>query len=130
MQTIKRFLLYLIMLIVFMVIANFLIFLGLNGKYKNISNCQIIQDDYTIELIEAKVGFTKGHVEAKIKSTSANMKENVYVKIDLYNKNKLYLGTEYYDIKYFYPNEEINFKITFNYENVDLVKMELVNEKP
>lgn len=130
MATAKKFLLYIVMLIGFMLITNFLIFLGLNGKYKNIEKCQIIQDDYKIELIEAKAGYARGHVEGKIKSTSESLKENVYVKVDLYTADGEYRGTEYYDIRYFYPNEEIRFKVVFNYENVQMAKIELVNTKP
>ena len=130
MVTMKRFLLYTIMLIGMILISNFLIFVALNGEYKNIENCKIIQDDYTVELIEAKAGFSRGNIEGKIKNLSTSVKENVYVKIDFYNKEEAYLGTEYYDIKYFYPNEEIKFKVVFNYENVEMAKIELVNEKP
>jgi len=129
MATLKKFLLYIVMLIGLMLITSFLVMLGLNGKYKNIEKCQIIQGDYKIELIEAKAGYAKGHVEGKIKSTAQVLKENVYVKIDLYNLEGAYLGTEHYDIRYFYPNEEITFKVEFNYENVQTARIELVNKK-
>jgi len=35
----------------------------------------------------------------------------------------------FYDIRYFYPNEEITFKVEFNYENVQTARIELVNKK-
>ena len=48
----------------------------------------------------------------------------------VYNKNDVYLGSEYKELKYFNVDETINYEINFNYKDVNKVKLQIIDEIP
>lgn len=51
-----------------------------------------------------------------------------YLQINLYDKNDVYLGSEYKELKYFNINETIKFDINYRYNNVDKITLKITDE--
>ncbi len=82
-----------------------------------------------IEIAQCKNSYTKGYIKGNIRNTTDEIIDAVCIKINLYNKKGNYLGTEYYPISYFYPQEEVNFEVNYVYKNVGHIKIETVDKK-
>ncbi len=55
---------------------------------------------------------------------------NKYLKIDMFSKRDVLLGTKYVNIGYLKPSNEQDFRIGFKYTNVDYCRLDVVDDIP
>lgn len=111
MDTMKRFAKYLIWLILFWILSDILIYLGINSTYKDINAKGEIPTG--IEVIEMQATAVNGRTKIKVNDTSLSGK---FLKIELYSSTGVNLGTQYIEIGKVKENEgkeiETYFKIS------------------
>ena len=83
-----------------------------------------------IDINEAKATYVNGYVGGKIVNSSNSNMFNKYLKIDMFSKRDVLLGTKYVNIGYLKPNREQDFRIGFKYTNVDYCRLDVVDEIP
>ena len=98
-------------------------------KYKDISNYEILTESPEIKVDEFKVEYSHGYIKGKVTNNTGEHIQVKYLRLDLYNKDKKHVGTEYKDLKYFNVDETINFDINFKYDNIDKCVLSIVDEK-
>ena len=100
---------------------------GLRNSYKTISG-QIKSVSPQITVTEAKTTDVNGYVKANIKNNSDQDIEKIYVKLDLYSKRDVNLGTEYQEINNLKAGEEESIEIKYRYSKVDHYEINSVDE--
>ena len=111
METMKKFAKYLIWLILFWILSDILIYLGINSTYKDINAKGEIPTG--IEVIEMQATAVNGRTKIKVNDTNLSGK---FLKIELYSSTGVNLGTQYIEIGKVKENEgkeiETYFKIS------------------
>ena len=111
METMKKFAKYLIWLILFWILSDILIYLGINSTYKDIDVKGEIPTG--IEIVEMQATAVNGRTKIKVNDTSLSGK---FLKIELYSSTGVNLGTQYIEIGKVKENEgkeiETYFKIS------------------
>ena len=118
-----------ILLVAAYFIVTFFTNLVTKPHYRNFDGYEIVSEEPKVEITECKNSYTKGYIKGSIRNTTDEIIDAVCIKIKLYNKKGNYLGTEYYPISYFYPQEEANFEVDYVYKNVGHIEIEAVNKK-
>ncbi|MBO5479392.1 MAG: hypothetical protein J6A04_06905 [Clostridia bacterium] len=125
----KTFGLYVLCVILFFIFSNVMIDIALKTSYDIIDTYKTVPNGITIDINEAKATYVNGYVGGKI--TNQNQTAlNTYIKIDLYTKRDVCLGTKYVAIKDLKQNETQDFRMGFKFTDVDYAKISLVNEVP
>ena len=127
MDRMKTFGIYALCVILFFIFSNVMINVAIKATYMQIGADIILQDNLKIELDEAKATYVNGYVEGSIKNTGANT-ESTYIKIDLYSKRDILLGTKYVKVENLKQNEERDFRMGFKFTDVDHCKVEMVKD--
>ena len=111
METMKKFAKYLIWLILFWILSDILIYLGINSTYKDINAKGEIPTG--IEIVEMQATAVNGRTKIKVNDTNLSGK---FLKIELYSSTGVNLGTQYIEIGKVKENEgkeiETYFKIS------------------
>lgn len=97
--------------------------------YKDFKGYEIVTKEPKIQITECKNSYTKGYIKGTISNTTDEIIDAVCIKVNLYNEKGNYLGTEYYPILYFYPQEEANFEVKYSYKDIGHIKIEVENKK-
>ena len=70
-----------------------------------------------------------GYIEGKIVNNTNEKVTNKYMKVELFSKNNVNLGTEYAKIDELNPGDLKNFKIDFKCDNVTSFKITFISEE-
>ena len=126
MDTVKRFLKYVVFIILFFIFSNLLINVNLQARYKTIER----KDDLTqVSIYQAEATAINGHIKGTIFNDENSKIENNYLKIDLYSDRDILLGSRYIDVSNLRDNETRNFEAYFKIQNVKYYEMSFVDEK-
>lgn len=128
MGTLKKFRTYFLIFIAFFIIIGFLTKLEMRDNYKDITDCEIKSESPNIIVSECKAARSHGYIKGSVTNNTGELIPLIYLQINLYDEDGIYLGSEYKELKYFNPQETINFDINYNYNNVYRVMLNLVNE--
>lgn len=125
MDSMKKIIIWILILIGIFILSNFLINVGLNSTYKDIqrkdSNSQII-------IYQADATSVNGRIRGIIKNTKET--QGKYLKIDLYSRRDVFMGRSYIEIKSTNNDESSQpFELLFKANNVSYYKIEIVEEK-
>ena len=71
-----------------------------------------------------------GYISFNLTNSTGSNIEKCYLKLDLYNKQKLLADTEYFEITNFQNNETKKFNIKFKANNIKNYKMSILGETP
>jgi len=129
MGTLKKFRLYLLMFIGFFLLVTLLTNFLMRDDYKN-GNYEIKVKSPAITVSECKVAYSTGYIKGSVINTTGELMPLKYLQVNLYNKDGVYLGSEYKELKNWYPEETINFDMSYNYLNIDKVTLGFVDEIP
>ncbi len=129
MGTLKKFWKYFLLFIVMFAIIGGLTSLAMRENFEEMANYEIIGKSPIVTVTESKSANTHGYIKGTVTNDTEDIIPLKYVKINLYDKNEIYLGSEYREIKNFYPKETINFNINYRYNNVGKIVLGLTNEK-
>jgi len=129
METFKKLRLYVLMFVGFFILVTLLTNFLMRNDYKN-TNHDIKIESPAIAVTECKSAYANGYIKGSITNNTGEIIPLKYLQINLYDKDKVYLGSEYKELKNFYPQETINFDISYSYLNIDKVELSFVNEIP
>ncbi len=127
MDRMKTFFKYLLLVVGFFIVSQVLIRLCLYTSYEYI-NFEDISDQYIITG-EAKAKNIDGFVKCTVMNPKSEVLKNKYIKIDYYTKRETLLGTDYIETGEIGTNDKKEFEISFEYDHVDNVKINIVDNK-
>lgn len=127
MDRMKTFGIYALCVILFFIFSNVMINVAIKATYMQIGADILLQDNLKIELDEARATYVNGYVEGSIKNTGVDT-ESTYIKIDLYSKRNVLLGTKYVKVEDLKQDEERDFRMGFQFTDVDYCKLEMVKD--
>lgn len=119
----KTFAKYAIWLILFWILSDILIYLGINSTYKDIEKKGEIPNG--IEVVKMQATTVNGRTKIKINDASLSGK---FVKIDLYSSTGVNLGTQYLEIGKVRENESKEIETYFKISEVKSYEITVVEE--
>ena len=122
MEKMKRFAKYTIWLVLFWILSDILINIGINSTYKNIR--QRGETPEGIEIVQAQATTVNGRAKIKVNDTELS---NKFAKIDLYSSTGVNLATQYIELNNIDENKEI--ETYFKISEVDSYEISVVDEK-
>ena len=129
MGTMKKFWMYFWMFIGFFLFVTLLTNFLMRDDYKNRSY-EIKAESPIITVSECKAAYSTGYIKGSVVNNTQEIIPLKYLQINLYNKDGGYLGSEYKELKNWYPEETINFDMSYNYLNIDKAILDFVDEIP
>ncbi len=124
MATMKKIVIWILILIGVFILSDFLIYVGLNSTYKDIerkdNNSQIV-------VYQADATSVNGRIRGVIKD--AKQIQESYLKIELYTERNVLAGRKYIEIEDVEGNETQPFELLFKAKNVAYYTIETANEK-
>lgn len=125
MDKLKKFLLYIIIILAFFALSDLLINIGLNTTYKKIDGKNNIEQ---IDITRAEATLVNGRIFGKLNTPMTSELYKKYIKMDLYSDNNVLLGTKYIEMKSLATNNN-SFETYFKFQNVKRYEISLVDEK-
>ena len=122
----KTFLKFAICFILFFIFSNFLINVGLNSSYKDITRKDTTPQ---VEISQAQATLVNGRVKGIIKNSQEDYLTGKFVKVDFYSKRNNVIGTKYIPIETTQNNTIQEFSFYFELEDVKSYEVSIVNEK-
>ena len=129
METLKKFWMYFLMFIGFFLFVTIFTNFLMRDNYRNV-NYEIKVESPLITVMESKAAYSNGYIKGSVTNTTGELIGLKYLQMNLYNKDDVYLGSEYKELKNFYPKETINFDMKYDYLNTDKVTLGFVDEIP
>lgn len=126
---IRTFGIYALCVILFFIFSNIMIELALKTSYDPIDTYKTEPTGIEIDINEAKATYVNGYVGGTIKNNNQEI-EKTYIKIDLYTKRDVYMGSKYIELANLKQAETREFRIGFQYTDIDYARITLVNEVP
>lgn len=123
MNRVKTFAKYAIWLILFWILSDILIYLGINSTYKDIE--QRGETPAGIEIVQVQATTVNGRIKIKVNDISLSRK---FVKVDLYSSTGVDLGTQYIEIGETKENEFKEIETYFKISEVSSYEITVVEE--
>lgn len=124
MDTVKTFVKYIIWIILFWILSDFLINVGLKTTYKEMQKIGQIPSE--IQVKEIKSTAVNGKINLIVNSTSLSGK---FIKVDLYSSKDNLLGTQYLDIGEIKENQTKEIDTYFKISDVKKYEISVTDEK-
>lgn len=126
MKRMKTFFKYFLAIVIVYFLVNLGTFYVLKSTYKT--------KDYTIEdsildiqVTEAEATFVNGNLKGVAENNTDAYVSDKYLKIESYSKRDVLLGTKYVQLKNLNSGEETSFEASFNYQQIDHIKISVIN---
>lgn len=129
METMKKFKVYFFIFIGIFLLLTFLTDFLMRDDYK-IIDYEVKSESLEILVTECKAAYSNGYIKGSVTNNTGELIPLKYLQINLYDKDGIYLSSEYKELKNFYPQETINFDMSYDYLNIDRVTLSLVDEIP
>lgn len=123
MGTMKKFAKYVIFIILFWILSDVLIYVGINSTYKTIPNRTEIPSG--IEVAQMQSTAVNGRTKINVKDAALSGK---FIKIDLYSSTDVNLGTQYIEIGDVKENEVKEIETYFKISGVDEYEVSISDE--
>lgn len=124
MDRMKTFLKYIIWIILFFIFSEFLINVGLNSSYKDITRRD---NEQAVQITEAQATLVNGKIKGTITNSDDDYLTGKYVKIDFYSKRDNMLGTKYIPIETTEVTRTQEFRAYFELEDVKSYEISIVD---
>lgn len=128
-NTMKKFRIYVLCVILFFIFSNIMIDIALKTSYDPIDTYRTLAQGVEMEITESKATYANGYVGGTITNKNETAL-NTYIKIDLYTKRDVCMGTKYVEIKELKQGETQEFRMGFKFTDIDYAKVTLVDEVP
>lgn len=125
----KKIIRYLLLLILMIVVVRAYVYFLTKTNYQDMNNYEITVQTPEIFVTESKVAKNKGYIKGNITNNSSEMIKNLKVKFEFYNENEKLVGIEYRNEDVLNASETIKFDISYNYKNVEKIKISTVTEE-
>jgi hypothetical protein len=123
MARMKQFFIYFILVLLFFVVSQILIYVAINTNYKY-KSCEILSTN--IQNVEVQATAINGFTTFTLNDYESI--KNEYIKLVCYTKNNVLAGEKYIKIEELQTNDKNEFEIRFNYNKVNKAVMEIVDE--
>jgi len=123
MDRVKTFAKYAIWLILFWILSDILIYLGINSTYKNVE--QRGETPNGIEIVQMEATTINGRAKIKVNDTALSGK---FVKVDLYSSTGINLATQYLELGDIKENESKEIESYFKISEVKSYEITVVDE--
>lgn len=117
---------YFLWLLGFLIFSSFIIYVGLNASYKNISNLIGLPEGVKINLAQATS--VNGRILGEVTSTENRNLNGKYLKINIFSKKDELVGTKYLKLENLNNNEPKKFAVYFSIENVKTYTIDVLND--
>lgn len=128
MGTLKKFRTYFLIFIAFFIVIGVLTNVAMRDNYKDVTNYEIKCESPVISVDECKATYSHGYIKGTVTNNTGKHLPLKYLQIDLYDKDGMYLGTEYKELKYFNVDETINFDINYTYSNTGRIVLDITDK--
>ena len=128
MKRLKKFLIYLLIIVGFYIFSDFASFAYIKTTYQDLTKFTIEAPNPKVKIYESKATYINGYIKGTLLNNEEQMIENRYVKFEFFSERDIYLGKKYIKIDKLVPNQEKEFEVKFNFENVDHYKITLADE--
>ena len=118
MARLKKFLLYVFLIAAFWIFSDILIYLSINSSYANVE-VRIFAISPEISIGESKATYVNGFVKGNIKNNTESIMNDKYLKIELYSKRDVKLGTKYVKIENLEVGKNQNFEMWYKFTDVE-----------
>ena len=122
MAKMKKYLRYVILIAVFWVISDILIYLSINTTYAT-KDTRVYSISPEIIIGDSKATYVNGYVKGSIKNNTDSVINNKYLKIDLYSARDVNLGCKYVKIENLEPDKYQDFEMWYKFTDVDYVNI-------
>lgn len=126
MDRLKTFGKYALLLIGFFILSNFLIFIGINSNYDEITPMADVPAQ--VEITRAEATLVNGRMSGIIKNSSDNDLNGKYIRINLFSEQGNILGTKFLQITDMAPDAQEEFNTYFEVKEVEHYTIEITNE--
>lgn len=126
MSRMKTFFKYFLAIVIVYILVDLGSLYILKSTY-NTKECSVENSILDIQVTEAKATILNGKINGIIKNNTDVLVDNKYLKIEVYSKRDVLLGTKYVQIKTLNPGEEMTFESSFNYEHIDYIKLSIID---
>lgn len=123
MDRLKTFAKYAIWLILFWILSDILIYVGINSTYKDMAQRGEIPSG--IEVVQMEATSVNGRMKVKANDVALSGK---YLKVDLYSSTGVSLGTQYIELGEIKENESKEFETYFKISEVKSYEITIVDE--
>lgn len=127
MDKVKKYAMYFILVIVFFILSDFLIYVGLNSSYRDIKRKDDVEE---VNIYQAEATKVNGRIRGLIQNPNGEDLNGKYVEVELYSKRDVFLGRKYVQINNLEKDDAQSFEILFKLEDVASYKVSIVEEKP
>ena len=127
MDRIKTFAIYVLILIVFYILSNILISVGLNSSYVNISSKGEIPKQVNIE--KAQATRINGRIYGTITNSETEDIGGKYLEVEFYSERDVFLGRTYIEINDLKENETQDIELRFKLQDVNYYTVSIADEK-
>ena len=128
MARMKKFLIYLLLIVGFYIFSDFASFAYIKTTYQDLNRFSIEMQNPKVKIYESKATYINGYINGTLLNNEEQKIENKYVKFEFYSERDIYLGKKYIKIDKLNPNEEKEFEVKYNLENVAYYKISLADE--
>ncbi len=126
MDRMKTFLKYVIWLVLFIVFSEFIINVGLNSSYKDITRKDNISQ---ISVYQAQATLVNGRIRGLATNTAENDLNGKYIRFDIYSKRDVLLGRKYIQVKDLDIGSSQVFEFYFELNEVKSFEVSIVDVK-
>lgn len=126
-NSMKKFALYALCVILFYIFSNVMINVALKASYEAMDTYKTLPNGIEINIEEATATYVNGYVGGTITNNKTDISKT-YIKIDLYTKRDVCMGTKYIEINDLKQGETQDFRIGFKFTDIDHANLSLVDE--
>ncbi len=124
MNTLKKFLIYILIIAGIFVLSDFLINIGLNSTYKDIDR---VDNNSAVTIYQADATYVNGRIRGLINNTESI--SDKYLKIELYTRRNVLVGSYYVEIQHNTANNAQAIELLFKATDVSYYQVTTTNEK-
>lgn len=128
MARMKKFLIYLLVVVAVYFFVDFTSFAYIKTTYEDLTDFSVELDNPKIKITESKATYINGYVKGTLLNNEEYTLDKKYVKFEFYSYNNVLLGKKYVKLNNLAPNQEKEFEVRFNLENVKNYKISLADE--
>lgn len=127
MDSVKKFLMYIILIILLYIFVSVCSYAFIVKAYKNVNDYEILTTKPSIEILESKATYVNGYVVARVTNNTGIDTGKSYLKIDFYTERDNYLGTKYAEIGELKKDQTYEVRTSFKFNGVDNYKVSVTN---
>ena len=125
MDSLKKLLIFFLIIIGFFIFSNFLIYVGLNSSYRDIERKDNVEN---VQIYQAEATKVNGRIRGLIQNVNGENLNGKYVEVQLYSKRDVFLGREYIQIENIEEGPQA-FEMLFKLQDVASYEVSIVDEK-